>query len=174
VTAIDIWDPEPYRALLDEAGSKVRYIQKSVFDLDASFGSFDLVLCGSLLLHLSDIFTAVRKLREACRRLAVVATAIGEHPGCADRPHCEFIGAYHPEDGAHLGTEAFQFGGYWTVWLPNLAALRAMILAAGFSDIHSEERFELLSEPGRGEFKVPHAVVAATVQQMAAPIAYGE
>jgi len=149
VTAIDLWQPSRFSTLREGVGSSVRYVQKSVFDLDADFGVFDLVFCGSLLPHLSDIFGAIRKLREVCRRRVIVASAIDDDARCTARPMCEFAGAYDPE------------GDYWTCWTPNLMALSSMLTSAGFADVEEVSRFELVAEPGRGGHRILHAVVHA-------------
>ena len=151
VTAIDLWQPSRFGRLREGVGSSVRYVQKSVFDLDADFGVFDLVFCGSLLPHLRDIFGAIRKLREVCRRRVILASAIDDDPRCADRPMCEFAGAYDPE------------GDYWTYWTPNLVALRSMLTAAGFEEVEEVSSFELVTKPGRGGHRILHAVVQAVV-----------
>src|SRR6476661_4798435 len=68
VTAIDIWEsPSVLHRLADVLNYEIDYVQKNIYDLDSTFGQFDLVICGSLLLHLSDQFTAVRRIRSVCR-----------------------------------------------------------------------------------------------------------
>ena len=54
VSAIDVWEGDYYDRLCECLGSAVCYVTKSVYDLEPGFGSFDLVFCRSLLLHLSD------------------------------------------------------------------------------------------------------------------------
>ena len=47
--------------------SSVRLEQVSVYDLDpGSLGSFDVVVCGSLLLHLRDPLRALQAIRSVC------------------------------------------------------------------------------------------------------------
>src|SRR5262245_42577786 len=60
VTAIDLWDGSLQRMVFRAAGVDVRYVQFDLFDLDEGFGTFDLVFCGSVLIHIWDQFTAVR------------------------------------------------------------------------------------------------------------------
>jgi len=60
VTAIDVHDGNLFRDLRDGLGLEVDYVQMDLFDLEPGFGEFDLVVCGSVLLHISDIFGASR------------------------------------------------------------------------------------------------------------------
>jgi tRNA (mo5U34)-methyltransferase len=54
VTAIDIWEGTFQRAVFGASGMNIRYVQRDLFDLDDRFGQFDLVFCGSVLLHIWD------------------------------------------------------------------------------------------------------------------------
>lgn len=67
VTAIDLFDGQFIERVKAVTGSRVRYVQKSVYDLEPGFGQFDLVVCGSLLLHLPDMLGALRAIRSVCR-----------------------------------------------------------------------------------------------------------
>src|SRR5581483_7988853 len=54
-------------------GSSVARVERSVYGLDPdSLGTFDLVFCGDLLVHLKDPITAVQRLRGVCRGSAIV------------------------------------------------------------------------------------------------------
>src|SRR5437879_6388888 len=57
-------------------GSKAVRVNKSIYDLDPDVdGQFDVVLCGSLLLHLRDPVRALERVREVCRgELVLVET----------------------------------------------------------------------------------------------------
>jgi 2-polyprenyl-3-methyl-5-hydroxy-6-metoxy-1,4-benzoquinol methylase len=122
VTAIDLWDGSLIEEFQKSLGLSVRYEKKSIYDLDEEFGTFDLVICGSLLLHLPDIFGAVRKIRAICKGRAIIATAFLDDPERRDRGYCEFYGIQATGDGHEYGT-------YWAV---SPTALRKMLLAAGF------------------------------------------
>src|SRR6266851_6559866 len=62
VTAIDIWDGALFDTLKEALGLSVQYVQKNIYDLDTSFGQFDIVICTSLLLHLPDVLGAFQKI----------------------------------------------------------------------------------------------------------------
>jgi tRNA (mo5U34)-methyltransferase len=151
VTAIDIWPDTNFNRIRDALGLDVKYVQKSLYDLDASFGQFDLVVCGSLLLHLRDIFGAVQKLRSVCKGQVIIATAAIEDEKCDHRPVLEFIGARAKSDD----------GEYWAYWSVNGAGMRRMLEAAEFSQVYDPVKFTLKSEPGMNNYHVPHIAIRA-------------
>ncbi len=154
VTAIDLWDGSLFRELQWALGLEVHYVQKNIYDLDEVFGKFDLVICGSLLLHLGDIFGAIQKIRSVCKRRAIISTAFLEDPERADRGYCEFIGA------KGLTADGREYGTYWTV---GRTALKRMLLAAGFAEVQEVATFTIESEPEGHGFSVPHVVMHALV-----------
>jgi len=151
VTAIDIWSSETFDYIKYALELQAEYVQKNIYDLDASFGQFDLVICGSLLLHLRDIFGAIQKIREVCNGTAIVSTAAYNDPCCAQVACCEFYGARAND------------GNYWTYWRVNAAGLAKMLLASGFSSVSAPIHFTLQSEPSRKNYAVPHVVTSARV-----------
>ena len=153
VTSIDVWNPDFYDRMREILGLNIHYIQKSIHDLDESFGKFDVIICGSLLLHLRDIFDAVERIYSVCKKEAIIATAsIDDLPG-DNRAFCEFIG--EKTQGSA--------GAYWVYWHLNGVALKKMLIAAGFSEAYEIGKFVLTSEPGKSGFTVPHVVVKAIV-----------
>lgn len=151
VTAIDIWTSVPAAEIARSAQLDFRYVQKSVYDLTADFGQFDLVLCGSLLLHLPDQFGAIQKLRQVCRGQLSISTACLPESATSDRPLCEFV--------AIKGVD----GDYYTYWQLGRESLRRMILTAGFKRVDHIEHFSLDSEPGRTPFSTPHVAMCGFV-----------
>ena len=88
----------------------------SVYDLDSDgFGLFDLVFCGSVLLHLTDPIKALWSIRSVTREAAIIATEID--PTLQGKPMATFAG--QPD------------GIVW--WIPNRAGLEAMVESAGFT-----------------------------------------
>ncbi len=56
-----------FRLLADATGSKVEWLPMSAYDLSsASLGRFDVVVCGSLMLHLRDPVRALEAIRSVC------------------------------------------------------------------------------------------------------------
>jgi 2-polyprenyl-3-methyl-5-hydroxy-6-metoxy-1,4-benzoquinol methylase len=154
VTAIDIGDGKFQRTVFEGAGTRARYEQKDLFDLDGAFGTFDIVLCGSLLLHVWDQVGAMKRLRAVCRGLTIVATGImPPERGCDAFPAGELVGV------KAMGGN----GEYWTTWMPNGLALERMMLAAGFAQAAYKGSFRLRSALGRSNFDTPHGVVHGLV-----------
>jgi 2-polyprenyl-3-methyl-5-hydroxy-6-metoxy-1,4-benzoquinol methylase len=153
VTAIDLWDGILFNKFREAFDLDVRYVQKSIYELDATFGQFDLVICGSLLLHLRDIVGAIERIRSVCQGEAIIATAAMEDGQFDDKAYCEFIGSKTIDKA----------GEYWVYWRLNATALEKMLLAAGLSKASRVSQFIVESEPGKGGFATPHIVVKATV-----------
>jgi 2-polyprenyl-3-methyl-5-hydroxy-6-metoxy-1,4-benzoquinol methylase len=153
VTAIDIWNFGVFNSICGIIDLDIRYVQKSIYELDEAFGKFDLIICGSLLLHLRDIFGAIERIKSVCRSEAIIATASMEEQESDERALCEFVGIKNNNCA----------GEYWVYWNLTATALKKMLLAAGFSVAQEVGKFILKSEPGKSGFAVPHVVVKAIV-----------
>lgn len=111
-------------------GSRVTRHELSIYDLDASaLGTFDVVTCGSLLLHLRDPQRALEAVR------AVTAGAFLS---------CETIDlsltVQHPREAVarlNVVDELCQW------WIPNVAAHRRMLEAAGFEIVRSSKPYAI-------------------------------
>ena len=100
-------------------GSKVRYEQLSVYDLSPErLGTFDVVVCGSLMLHLKDPIRALEAIRSVCTGAFLSSEQI-------DAPLT--LTAYR-RPAAQVRA------GYNTQWyVPNPWGHRAMVRGAGFA-----------------------------------------
>lgn len=122
----------------DALGSRVEYRQQSIYDLSiADTGVFDLVFCGSLLLHLMHPLAALLALRQVTRELLVIETA-----------RAQDLEDQHPDDpvlrfGSRAHEEGLPLGAKHTYWWLNSAALKEMLHHAGFRDVTVLEPFEL-------------------------------
>jgi tRNA (mo5U34)-methyltransferase len=100
--------------------SRAERVETNVYDLSPTrLGRFDVVVCGSLLLHLRDPQRALEAIRSVCDRWFLSAETVGLgltllHPW---RPVAQLNG---------LG-ELCQW------WIPNAAGHRRMVMAAGFT-----------------------------------------
>jgi tRNA (mo5U34)-methyltransferase len=132
-------------ALAHEAlDSKVERVACSVYDLDPDrLGSFDVVFCGDLLVHLRDPVAALERIRAICSGSAIVTNPI-ERFGFRDRLPLARLD----------GIDEF---GWWTT---NLAGLVRMVRAAGFSSVETSRPFELPFASG-GSWKGRRGVVRA-------------
>ena len=149
VTAIDLWAGGPLTVIAEGLGLQVDYLQMNVYDLAPSVGEFDLVICGSVLLHLWDPFRAIHAIASVCRHQAIIATAILEAPRFQrGRPLAELIA-----DRATDGVEE-----YWATWRLSVPAMEKLMKAAGFSRVDHRGDFLLDSLPGGRGFRVLHGV----------------
>jgi ubiquinone/menaquinone biosynthesis C-methylase UbiE len=148
VTAIDV-SGELLPTLVSMLDLPIKYLQKSIYTLDKDFGQYDLIICGSLLLHLPEPFEAIKRIRSVCRNRAIISTMCSEMNAKEQRPICEFVG-WKATDGD-----------YWTYWDISTSALKRMALAAGFSQVVNEQHFTMVSEKGNPPVVVPHIVVSA-------------
>lgn len=108
-----------FRLAKEALGSSVQHRTMSVYDLDREMmGEFDVVMCGSLMLHLRDPMRALARIRSVCSGVFLSAEEI-DLTLTALRPR-------HPAlrlDGlSHL----FQW------FIPNAAGHRQMLRASGF------------------------------------------
>jgi tRNA (mo5U34)-methyltransferase len=166
VVAIDVDDPDaldwPYSLrdhdkTLDETkaerfalakralGSRVEYVTMSAYDLDEELGSFDLVFCGDLLLHLKDPITPVERMRSVCTGSAVIVNTIKRFRFRERFSLAELD-----------GIDEF----VW--WTTNLAGLKRIVRAAGFARIEAVETFELPFRAG-GKWRGLRGAVRASV-----------
>jgi tRNA (mo5U34)-methyltransferase len=119
-------------------GSKVRRVHCNVYDLNPDqLGTFDLVHCGDLLLHLRDPMGALMRIRAMTHGSALISDVI------------------YPDLDRHDGLPIVQFNGgdgenIW--WRLGANALSAMIYKAGFDAVVEESRFRY---GARGQ---PHAL----------------
>jgi tRNA (mo5U34)-methyltransferase len=126
--------------------SRVRRQFCNIYDLTpARVGSYDFVFCASVLLHLTDPLRAMYGLRRVCTNEAIICSGIDSTPELADQPRALFVGT--------ATTQVF--------WLPTIACLEHMALAAGFARVERVSTFDLRSRDGR--FVTPHGTIRAFV-----------
>jgi tRNA (mo5U34)-methyltransferase len=99
-------------------GSNVEKRELSVYDLSPeAAGEFDVVVCGSLMLHLKDPVRALEAIRSVCREWFLSAEQID--------PFLSLVSPRRPAAWFRAGNQ--------TQWqIPNVAGLRAMVESAGF------------------------------------------
>jgi tRNA (mo5U34)-methyltransferase len=127
-------------------GSSVERRVLSVYDAtpDALGGPFDLVFCGSVLIHLRDPMLALERMARLCRGRLVLAEEYSRR--------LEWV----------PGLKVAEFRGespWMTWWRPTSRAWLAMVRCAGFEDVRRHARFALRFRGRRGA--VPHTVVHA-------------
>ncbi len=125
--------------------SKVEHVGCNIYDLgpDKVGGRYDVVFCGSLLIHLTDPLRALMRLRTVTKERCIVATV--HEPALGDATDMRFIGVWN--------------GAAW--WKPSIACLMEMMRCAGFKDVRRHDDFELVSR--HGDHVDPTVVIHATV-----------
>jgi tRNA (mo5U34)-methyltransferase len=146
--------PEPgvgFRVARELLGSAVRREQLSVYELTPDgVGEFELVVCGSLLLHLRDPLGALAAIRSVCRDrfLSTNQVDLGRSLWSRRRPLVRLDGT----------------SGITQWWLPNAAGHRQMLLAAGFE---IERESGLYSVPYGPAHPVPSRVPRSLLRSLA-------
>jgi tRNA (mo5U34)-methyltransferase len=103
----------------DALGSSVQREQMSVYDLSPErVGTFDVVICGSLLLHLEEPLRALEAIRGVCGGAFISAEQV--------RIDLSLMHPRRPLAQLNGSGEACQW------WVPNAAGHRRMVFATGF------------------------------------------
>jgi tRNA (mo5U34)-methyltransferase len=101
-------------------GSSVRLEQISIHDLAPDqVGEFDVVVCGSLLLHLRDPLGALGAIRSVCRDAFLSTNQV------------DLVRSVLVRDKPLVRLDGTSGMGQW--WLPNAAGHRQMLRASGFA-----------------------------------------
>ena len=130
-----------FRELRSRLGSSVERVELSVYDATPErLGSFDLVFCGSVLIHLRDQLLALERIASVCRGRFVSAEEY-------DRLTSLLPVAVNRWRGDDPSAVVF--------WRPNLRAWRRMLWSAGFERVERHARFTLQATDG---LRVPHVV----------------
>jgi tRNA (mo5U34)-methyltransferase len=122
-----------FRLIAELTGSAVDWRAINIYDLDpAELGTFDVVFCGSLLLHLRDPVRALEAVRRVTKpdgvfvsseQLELITTVLGR-----GRPLFRLDGS----------------GQYCQWWLANAAGHRRLLYSAGF-DVEQASPFYLMT-----------------------------
>lgn len=116
----------PFDVARQALGSSVERRLISVYDLaPETVGMFDLVFCGSLLIHLTDPIRALWRIASVTRERAIIATVLARAP--AHQPIAQMTG--------------FPRGDTW--WAPTRRCLEALVACAGFQGIEWIGEFTL-------------------------------
>ena len=130
-------------------GSAVERRTMSVYEAtpEALGGPFDLVFCGSVLIHLRDPMLALERMAGLCRGRLVLAEEYSRKLGWVPR----------------LKVAEFRGESPWmTWWRPSSRTWLAMVRCAGFEDVRVHSRFGLRFRDQRGAAPTPSSTPAAT------------
>ena len=135
-----------FRRAAEAKGSGVRWVGGSIYEATPEDlgGTFDLVFCGSVLIHLRDPALALERMAGLCHGRLVFADEYSRK--------LEWIPRFRLAE--------FKSGEHMTWWRPTTRTWMSMVHLAGFEDVRHHESFNLLF---RGERRrgVPHTVIHA-------------
>lgn len=161
VTALDVdrvqdldWPPrlrpaangrrgEGFELVRATRGSSVRRVGSTIYEAtpERLGGRFDLVFCGSVLVHVRDPMLALERLAALCRDRLILAEEYSRRL-------------------APLPISAAEFRGetpWMTWWRPSVRAWLSMVRCAGFDEVRRHSRFTIrFRERRKG---VPHVVI---------------
>jgi tRNA (mo5U34)-methyltransferase len=125
-------------------GSRVERVTMTVYDITPErLGTFDLVFCGSVMIHVRDPVLALEHMADVCAGRLIIAEEHSRKLALAPFNSAEFRGD----------------SPWMTWWIPSAKTWLAVIRTAGFLDPHIHSRFNMAFRERRGG--VPHVVVHA-------------
>jgi tRNA (mo5U34)-methyltransferase len=125
----------------DALGSNVTRVVGNIYDADpAELGTFDLVFCGMVLVHLRDQLLALERIARLCRGTFISAEEPDVSVGWLPFPAVR----YRADRDAAV-----------VFWLPSARAWRRMMWTAGFDQVRQHARFKVRSTQG---FSVRHVI----------------
>jgi tRNA (mo5U34)-methyltransferase len=135
-----------FHAAKEVLGSKVERVVQSIYHATPEeLGQFDLVFCGSVLIHLRDQFLAIERICNLVRPGGMFISA-EEHDRLCDL--LPFTASRYRAD-RHAAV---------VYWMPSKRTWRQMMLDAGFDRATQHGTFTMVVGEGDKRFKVPHVV----------------
>jgi tRNA (mo5U34)-methyltransferase len=124
-------------------GSKVQRVHCNIYDASPErLGTFDLVFCGTVLLHLRDQLLALERLASVTDGRFIFADEYDRLSSLVPFP----VSRYHADRDLAV-----------VFWLPAKKTWRRMLWTAGFEDVEEHTRFRLKL----GKRAIPHVVLHA-------------
>lgn len=124
-------------------GSAVRRVNRSIYHATPEeLGTFDLVFCSAVLLHLRDQLLALERMAALCRGRLILAEEYDRLSGLVPFP----VSRYRADRESAV-----------VFWLPSIRTWRRMLWTAGFDRVERHGRFRMRAR----DFTVPHVVLHA-------------
>ena len=132
-----------FRLAKEILGSSVQRVDRSIYDATPEeLGTFDLVICSAVLLHLRDQLLALERIAGLCRDRLVLAEEYDRLSGLVPFP----VSRYRADR-----EQAVIF------WLPAARTWKRMVWTAGFDRVEERGRFSMRAR----DFEVRHLVLHA-------------
>lgn len=133
-----------FRVAHEALGSSVRRVEGNIYEADpGELGTFDLVFCGSVLIHLRDQLLALERIADLCQGRFICAEAYDPLIELLPVP----VTRYRADRPKSV-----------VFWEPSARTWRRMLWTAGFDDVEQRARLKLRSRRG---FSVRHVVLHA-------------
>jgi tRNA (mo5U34)-methyltransferase len=130
-----------FRIAREVLGSSVERVSTSIYAATPErLGTFDLVLCGTVLVHLRDQLLALERIADLCGGTLISAEEHDRLSALIPFP----VSRYFADRDASV-----------VFWLPSARTWRRMMWTAGFERVERHAAFTMRSRDG---FKVPHVV----------------
>lgn len=137
---------EGFRLAHEVYKSQVKREVVSIYEaIPEELGTFDLIFCGSVLIHLRDQMLAMERIANLCRGTFISVEGYSRLAELSPVP-AAFFRADRPKD--------------FVFWEPSARTWKRMLLMAGFRTVDRKGRFRLRA---RGGWHVPHVVHHAHV-----------
>jgi tRNA (mo5U34)-methyltransferase len=148
---------EGFRIAKEIYGSRVERVNRSIYDADpAELGTFDIVFCGSVLIHLRDQLLALERIARLCRGTFISAEEYDRATGLIPFP------------AARYRADRDQAVVYWQ---PSRRTWRRMMRTAGFDQVGERGRFSMRSTHGFSVLHVVHHASDSVIVDRAATAA---
>jgi len=137
-----------FRLAKEILGSNVERVECNIYRaLPEDLGTFDLVFCGAVLLHLRDQLLALERLANLCRGQFVFADEYDRLSELIPFP----VSRYHADRDKAV-----------VFWLPARKTWKRMLWTAGFDDVVEKGRFKVTIDSVTGATRtIPHVVLHA-------------
>jgi tRNA (mo5U34)-methyltransferase len=138
-----------FRLAKEALGSRVKRVVCNIYDADpADLGTFDLVFCGMVLIHVRDQLLALERIARLCSGTFISA----EEPDAATSLLPFPAARYRADRDAAV-----------VFWLPSARTWRHMIGTAGFDQVRRHSRFKMPSTQGYSVRHVIHHASDSTI-----------
>jgi len=139
-----------FRLARELLGSTVERVDCSIYDArPEDLGTFDLVFCGSVVMHLRDQLLALQRIAALCSGTFISAEEYDRWSALVPFPSARYLA---DRDSSVV------------FWLPGARTWRRLLGTAGFDRVEQRGRFRMKSPHG---FSVPHVVHHASASILA-------
>ncbi len=136
-----------FRLIKEIRGSSVERVSCNIYEATPErLGTFDLVFCGVVLLHLRDQLLALERFANLCHGRLILAEEYDRLASLVPFP----VSRYRADRDAAV-----------VFWLPARKTWRRMVWTAGFDDVVEHGRFTIEIGPPEKRVKIPHVAIHA-------------